>query len=204
MSVPHPRGVQPIKFSHSDDLNTLILLVNELSDAFKSNRAATEQVCAIADELNDGLEQQPEEKEDDTETIIDEQIVIDRRRSMLVENANLQIRIRNQHIKNQALTKLLRVCCLSLAKCLDQVRNHVNRQTMKTLQMHHDYITQIQNLQDDYIRLSLANSELQQKVFNMSRSLGTILNSASTWNENKKSVDYIYALQATVNEINGL
>lgn len=171
------RFTSSLGYTQSNDLSVISSLIDNLSLVLSENRAAGNELLAIADTLDTD-----DDDETDSESVSAAAAAANAAAvsSLLArENSKLQIQVANQRRKNLALARLLHLTQLSLDKCVSGLRELVHAHTKSSLKIHQDYIDKIHEEQRVSIEMELENAEIESQIFAISKMLRQTIRSST-------------------------
>lgn len=122
------------------------------------------------------------------------------------ENEYLRREIELQHAKNRAYARLLDHSMHGLDRCVSSLRDLVHSKTLASLELHKNYIDKIRDEQTKTLDLEVQNSELEEQIFELSRSLrktlrqSTMVGVGETDIKLEESPDYVLGLIQTLSD----
>lgn len=171
------RFTSSLGYTQSNDLSVISGLIDNLSVVLNENRAAGNELLAIADTLDTD-----DDDETDSESVSAAAAAANAAAvsSLLArENSKLQVQVANQRRKNLALARLLHLTQLSLDKCVSGLRELVHTHTQSSLKIHQDYIDKIHEEQRISIEMELENAEIESQIFAISKMLRQTIRSST-------------------------
>lgn len=183
-------------FPQTEDMDVLASLVEELSEVLENNREATNKMCEISDELNLDNDEllNTEQQESGAQTPKPQ----NNTEFYHQENESLKRQIEAQKRKNVASSKLLSVCQLSLEDCLNNLRPFAHQRTVQTLEIHKQYIGEIEKAQNKFMELVHNRAQLENRVYELARNLGIVLRTGTDYSDVTKTADYLNSLKLVI------
>lgn len=182
------------------DLTMLSHLLDDLAGLIDTNEDETDLMCGIAD----SLKVEPEKVIQDDQGRVEgegEATGEGTGNSLEEENQQLIRLVEEQLVRNESLSQLLTMSRLSLQTSLDSLRGFVESKSYEIIELHKESLDKINEQRSKNLELMLANSQLENTLFFLTRSLGLVLNKSINYVDRTKSVDYLESMYATTRQL---